>query len=243
MRYKLLSNHVNSSPLVPHIYVSVNQVSIGSDNGLSPTRRQAIIWISAGLLSIGSLGSKVLIHENASKNIVCERQPFCPGGDELRLALGDINGEGPDGGITKTMRYTLYFKYNIHVKQAFIQLLKGEEKQRRMSFQIMKVMECFYVIISVYYTMLMVLHVYWLSLIFFPKIKPVNWKLIATKSVSACLKVQYQTEDPFHFSRTEILFLSKQLISNIISIISLQKMITWNWNALVTLGAIYKMHR
>ena len=29
-------------PLVPHIYVS-NRVSIGSDNGLSPIRRQAII--------------------------------------------------------------------------------------------------------------------------------------------------------------------------------------------------------
>ena len=29
--------------LVPHIYVSVNHVSIGSDNGLAPIRRQAII--------------------------------------------------------------------------------------------------------------------------------------------------------------------------------------------------------
>ena len=30
-------------PLVPHIYASVNWVSIGSDNGLSPIRCQAII--------------------------------------------------------------------------------------------------------------------------------------------------------------------------------------------------------
>ena len=37
------------------IYASVNRVSIGSDNGLSPTRRQAIILTNAGLLSIGSL--------------------------------------------------------------------------------------------------------------------------------------------------------------------------------------------
>ena len=37
------------------IYASVNRVSIGSDNGLSPIRCQAIIWNSAGLLSIGPL--------------------------------------------------------------------------------------------------------------------------------------------------------------------------------------------
>ena len=40
----------NSSPLVPNM--SVNWVSIGSDYGLSPIQRQAIIWTNAGLLSI-----------------------------------------------------------------------------------------------------------------------------------------------------------------------------------------------
>ena len=44
----------NLSPLIPH-YASVNRVSIGSDNGLSPFRRQAIIQTIAGLLSIGPL--------------------------------------------------------------------------------------------------------------------------------------------------------------------------------------------
>ena len=39
------------------IYASMNQVSIGSDSGLSPFRRQAIIWTRAGLLSIGPLGT------------------------------------------------------------------------------------------------------------------------------------------------------------------------------------------
>ena len=39
------------------LYASVNQVSIGSDNGLSPIRRQAIIWTNAGLLSVESLGT------------------------------------------------------------------------------------------------------------------------------------------------------------------------------------------
>ena len=47
---------VNSSP-PSATYMSVNEVSIGSDNGLSPFRRQAIIWTSAGLLLIGPLGT------------------------------------------------------------------------------------------------------------------------------------------------------------------------------------------
>ena len=37
---------------------------IGSDNGLSPGRRQAIIWTNAGILLIGTLGtnfSEILI--------------------------------------------------------------------------------------------------------------------------------------------------------------------------------------
>ena len=48
---------------VTHICVS-KQTIIGSDNGLSPGRRQAIIWTNAGILLIGSLGtnfSEVLI--------------------------------------------------------------------------------------------------------------------------------------------------------------------------------------
>ena len=46
------------------IYASGNEAIIGSDNGLSPVRRQAIIWINADLLSIGILGtnfSEILI--------------------------------------------------------------------------------------------------------------------------------------------------------------------------------------
>ena len=34
------------------MYASDNLVSIGSDTGLSPIRRQAIIWTNAWLLSI-----------------------------------------------------------------------------------------------------------------------------------------------------------------------------------------------
>ena len=41
---------------VRHICVSKLTI-IGSDNGLSPGRRQAIIWTNAGMLFIGSLGT------------------------------------------------------------------------------------------------------------------------------------------------------------------------------------------
>ena len=41
---------------VTHICVG-NLTIIGSDNGLSPGRRQAIIWTNAGILLFGPLGS------------------------------------------------------------------------------------------------------------------------------------------------------------------------------------------
>ena len=41
---------------VMHICVSKLTI-IGSDNGLSPGRRQAIIWINAGILLIGPMGT------------------------------------------------------------------------------------------------------------------------------------------------------------------------------------------
>ena len=40
-----------------HICVS-KQTIIGSDNGLAPGRRQAIIWTDAGILLIETLGKK-----------------------------------------------------------------------------------------------------------------------------------------------------------------------------------------
>ena len=48
-----------------HICVAVGNLTIiGSDNGLSPDRRQAIIWNNAGIYLIGPLGtnfSEILI--------------------------------------------------------------------------------------------------------------------------------------------------------------------------------------
>ena len=41
---------------VTHIYVTKSTI-IGSDNGLSPGRRQAIIWTNAGILLIRPLGT------------------------------------------------------------------------------------------------------------------------------------------------------------------------------------------
>ena len=67
----------NSSP---PIYASVNRTGIGSENGLSPIRRQAIIWTNAVFLSRLrnkvqwnlNQNSNIFIHENAFENIVCE---------------------------------------------------------------------------------------------------------------------------------------------------------------------------
>ena len=58
----------------------MNYGNMGSDNGLSPGRHQAIIWTNAGLLSIETLGTNfseivieiqtVFIQENVFENIV-----------------------------------------------------------------------------------------------------------------------------------------------------------------------------
>ena len=61
-----------------HICVG-NLVIISSDNGLSPGRRQAIIWTNDGILLIWTLRKKlfnrnlnIFIQDNAFENIVCE---------------------------------------------------------------------------------------------------------------------------------------------------------------------------
>ena len=71
-----------------HICVSKLTI-IGSDNGLSPGRRQAIIWTNAGLLLIGPLGtnfSEILIKiltfsfkKMRLKVSSAKRRPFCLG--------------------------------------------------------------------------------------------------------------------------------------------------------------------
>ena len=81
---------------VTHICVSELTI-IGSDNGLSPGRRQAIIWNNAGLLLIEPLGtnfSEILIeihafsfkkmHLNMSS---AKWRPFCLGLNVLRSRI------------------------------------------------------------------------------------------------------------------------------------------------------------
>ena len=69
---------VNSWSPVAHICVN-KLTNIGSDNGLSPDQRQAIIWANAGIVLIGHLGtnlkwnfiqnSNIFIQENAFENV------------------------------------------------------------------------------------------------------------------------------------------------------------------------------
>ena len=68
---------------------SVNWAIIGSDYGLSPGQRQAIVWTNAGILFIGPLGTKfseILIAirifsftKMHLKILSGKKQPFCHG--------------------------------------------------------------------------------------------------------------------------------------------------------------------
>ena len=81
---------------VTHICVG-NLTIIGSDNGLSPDRRQAIIWTNAGILLIGPLGtnfSEILIeiHTFSFKKMHFKMssrkwRPFCLGLNVLTQCL------------------------------------------------------------------------------------------------------------------------------------------------------------
>ena len=76
---------------VMHICIG-NLIIIGSDNGLSPGRRQAIIWANDGILLIRSLEtnySEILskIHTFSFKKMLLKTsakwQPFCLGLNEM----------------------------------------------------------------------------------------------------------------------------------------------------------------
>ena len=79
---------------VTHICVSKLTI-IGSDNGLSPDRRQAIIWTNAGIVLIGPLGtnfSEILIEiltfsfkKMRLKVSSAKRRPFCLGLNVLKV--------------------------------------------------------------------------------------------------------------------------------------------------------------
>ena len=81
---------------VTHICVG-NLTIIGSDNGLSPGRRQAISWTNVGILLIGPLGTHfsemlIEIHAFSLKKIHLKMssgkwRPFCLGLNVLNLKL------------------------------------------------------------------------------------------------------------------------------------------------------------
>ena len=101
-----MDNWTESSP--PYVYhltlhICVNKLTItGSDNGLSPGRRQAIIWTNAGILLIGSLGTKfneilIEMHTFLFKKMYLNMssakwRPFCLGLNVLRWNAVSIWG-------------------------------------------------------------------------------------------------------------------------------------------------------
>ena len=99
--------------------MSLSQVSIGLDNGLSPIQRQAIIQTNAGLLSIEPLGTKfseILIKIQTFsftkmhlKIASVKWQPFCPGGDETNV------GYRTHFELKKDNPYLIFFRKKITV--------------------------------------------------------------------------------------------------------------------------------
>ena len=97
-------DHLTHWGQVTHICVG-KLTTIGSDNGLSPELRQAIIWTNAGILSIGPLGtnfSEILIgiqifpFKKIYLKIVCERasilsRPQCVKGMAIPQGLSKTN--------------------------------------------------------------------------------------------------------------------------------------------------------
>ena len=85
---KIKISHLTHWGRVTHISVRKLTV-IGSDNGLSPGRRQAIIWTNTGILLIGPLGTNfneiiIKIHTFSFKKIHLKMssgkwRPFCLG--------------------------------------------------------------------------------------------------------------------------------------------------------------------
>ena len=108
------SGLINSLGRLTHICVSKLTI-IGSNNGLSPGRRQAIIWTNAGILLTGPLGTNfseflIVIHifsfnKMHLKMSSAKWRPFCLGfnvlicmsfslGWQLRAHMSSINSHG-----------------------------------------------------------------------------------------------------------------------------------------------------
>ena len=102
---------------VTHICVS-KLTTIGSDNGLSPGQRQAIIGTNAGILLIGTLGTnfEILseIHTFSFKKMQlktssAKRRPFCLGLNVLSVRL-----------VTCIIRYLLFVTWYVSLFDAMM---------------------------------------------------------------------------------------------------------------------------
>ena len=125
-------------------------IIIGSDNGLSPDRRQAIIWTNDGLLLIGLIGtnfSEILIKILTSsfkkmrlKVSSAKRRPFCLGLNVLSVLLcnpilGILNIVSPNPIhnvlMTKVSQGNSFIMDHMHVRRVtvvrLICLWKGKE--------------------------------------------------------------------------------------------------------------------
>ena len=133
-----------------HICVSKRTI-IGSDNGLSPGRRQAIIWTNAGILLIRTLGTKfseILIKiitfslkKMHLKVSPAKRRPFClslnvlmtfrkvyfPSAKTLMILLHSLNKHS----LKRSILFLIPIWYAYHMKRyAYINIvLKLKHKQ------------------------------------------------------------------------------------------------------------------
>ena len=89
----------------------MNWVSIGLDNGLSPDRRQAIIWTNARILLIGPLLEQTsmklqskytfFIHKNAFENVVWEMAAILARGRWVNIPEHtSLDGDHPSQGAS-----------------------------------------------------------------------------------------------------------------------------------------------
>ena len=116
-----------------HICVSKLTI-IGSDNGLSPGRRQAIIWTNAGVLLIGTLGTnfnEILnkIHIFSFKKIPLKMssakwRPFCLGLNELKEHLPK-NQQRPEKLVTLNLPKRIAFYCSCRWTETVSMILKS----------------------------------------------------------------------------------------------------------------------
>ena len=115
---------------VTHICISKLTI-IGSDNGLSPGRRQAIIWTNAGILLIRTLGtnfSEILseIHAFSFKKMHFKWssgkwRPFCPGQWVKHRTILVLHW----GKFRKSIFYISWWRHDMKMYSASLVLCEG----------------------------------------------------------------------------------------------------------------------